>query len=146
MRKTLNPAMERFRVQIPGFPVTTAAEYGATGMFLVPSCDDHEPMKVMSSSALSPEERDELEKDCLRVGQPIPPEEMTCWDHVSISREDRTPTWAEMCYIKDMFFEPTECVMQLHPPRSEHINVHDYCLHLWRPTNTEIPKPPRMMI
>ena len=32
------------------------------------------------------------------------------WEHVSIHAEDakgsRTPTWAEMCYIKDLFWMP----------------------------------------
>lgn len=68
------------------------------------------------------------------------------WEHVSVSPGSRTrkscPTWEEMCAIKDMFFEPEECVVQYHPPRSEYVNNHPYCLHLWRSTETEIPRPP----
>ena len=28
------------------------------------------------------------------------------WDHVSVSLADRCPTWAEMCFIKDLFLRP----------------------------------------
>lgn len=55
------------------------------------------------------------------------------WDHVSVSLPCRTPTWAEMCDLKDLFFGPEECVMQLHPPASENVNNHNFCLHMWRP-------------
>ncbi len=46
------------------------------------------------------------------------------WDHVSVSLEDRCPTWDEMCWIKKLFFEPDECCMQLHPPESDYVNFH----------------------
>jgi hypothetical protein len=38
-----------------------------------------------------------------------------------------------MCHVKELFFDADECVMQLHPPKSEYVNCHQYCLHLWRP-------------
>ena len=56
------------------------------------------------------------------------------------------PTWDEMCAIKDMFFGEDERVMQFHPPKSEYINNHPYCLHLWRPIDAEIPRPPAFMV
>lgn len=69
------------------------------------------------------------------------------WEHVSVSLPNRCPTWAEMCIVKDLFWKPEECVMQLHPPASEHVNCHPYCLHLWRPTiGPEIPRPPSIMV
>lgn len=64
------------------------------------------------------------------------------WEHVSVSKPNRCPTWDEMCAIKDMFFGPEECVVQYHPPKSEYVNNHPYCLHLWRPIGQEIPRPP----
>lgn len=64
------------------------------------------------------------------------------WEHVSVSRFDRCPTWEEMCLVKDEFWGPEEAVMQLHPPHSEYVNRHPYCLHLWRPTKVELPRPP----
>jgi len=61
------------------------------------------------------------------------------WDHVSVSRPSQCPTWEDMAAIKDLFFEDDECVMQLHPPNSDYVNNHPYCLHLWRPqTGAEI--------
>lgn len=59
------------------------------------------------------------------------------WDHVSVSRADRCPTWEEMEMVKRRFFKPTETVMQLHVPESDHINNHQHCLHLWRPQSNE---------
>lgn len=55
------------------------------------------------------------------------------WEHVSVSLPGRDPFWAEMCFIKDLFFEPEETVYQLHPKESEYVNVHPHCLHIWRP-------------
>lgn len=68
------------------------------------------------------------------------------WDHVSVSLENRTPTWAEMERVKRLFFKEEETVMQLHVPPSDHINFHPYCLHLWRPQLVTIPRPPSYMI
>lgn len=36
------------------------------------------------------------------------------WEHVSICPKDRTPTWDEMCKIKDMFWRKNETVVQYH--------------------------------
>ena len=68
------------------------------------------------------------------------------WDHVSISTASRCPTWDEMEQIKRLFFEDSETAMQLHVPPADHINNHPYCLHLWRPTHMEIPRPPPIMV
>ena len=68
------------------------------------------------------------------------------WDHVSVSLPDRTPTWAEMSYVRRVFFHDHEVVMQLHPATGDHINVHDHCLHLWRPQEATIPLPPKILV
>lgn len=68
------------------------------------------------------------------------------WDHVSARGPGRILRWDEMCKIKDIFFYPEECVMQLHPPKSRYVNCHPYVLHLWRPQDTEIPQPPLVMV
>jgi hypothetical protein len=59
------------------------------------------------------------------------------WDHVSVSTRTRCPTWEEMCWIKDKFWGPEEAAMQLHPPKSDWVNCHNFCLHLWRPQTVE---------
>lgn len=64
------------------------------------------------------------------------------WDHISVSRADRTPSWAEMDFIYRMFFQPHETAMQLHVPATDHINTHSNCLHIWRPRKVKIPRPP----
>lgn len=72
------------------------------------------------------------------------------WEHVSarISEgkanawKERTPTWEEMCAIKDTFWDGEEAVMQLHPAKSDYVNVHPHVLHLWKPTESIIPLPP----
>lgn len=64
------------------------------------------------------------------------------WEHVSVSLPDRCPTWEEMDFIKDQFWNPDECVMQLHVPKKDHKNLFPYCLHLWKPLLSEIPRPP----
>jgi len=68
------------------------------------------------------------------------------WDHVSVSRTNRCPNWPEMEFIKRRFFRDEETVIQLHVPVSDHINAHPYCLHLWRPQQVEIPRPPGWMV
>lgn len=72
------------------------------------------------------------------------------WEHVSVhavsDAKERTPTWAEMCKIKEVFWEDEETVIQYHPPKSEHINNHKYCLHLWKPVGMEIPLPDSILV
>jgi hypothetical protein len=68
------------------------------------------------------------------------------WEHVSVSHYDRVPSWSEMCFVKDLFWCSDETVMQIHPPESEYVNQHPFCLHLWRPTRTALPLPPRILV
>jgi len=68
------------------------------------------------------------------------------WEHVSVSRRNRCPNWPEMEHVKRTFFEADETTMQLHVPPSEHINVHQNCLHMWRPVTGGIPRPPEWMV
>lgn len=65
------------------------------------------------------------------------------WEHVSVSpkNQKRCPTWEEMCAVKNLFFEPEETVIQFHPAQSQYVDQHQYCLHLWRPIEQEIPTP-----
>jgi len=68
------------------------------------------------------------------------------WDHVSVSLDHRSPTWAEMEHVKRLFFRPDEVAMQLHVAESDHINLHPNCLHLWRSQNESIPLPPKELV
>lgn len=68
------------------------------------------------------------------------------WEHVSVSRRDRCPTWDEMCQVKALFWDEEDCVVQYHPPRADYVNNHPNCLHLWRPINVEIPRPIKVLV
>lgn len=70
------------------------------------------------------------------------------WDHVSVSTPAGTdaPTWAEMCWVKDQFFEAREYAVEYHPPHERYINVHPNCLHIWRPQNERVPMPPLALV
>ena len=68
------------------------------------------------------------------------------WQHVSVSRKSKTPSYEHMDWIKRQFWSDDCCVMQLHVPVSDHVNCHSFCLHLWRPTDQEIPRPPAIFV
>jgi hypothetical protein len=68
------------------------------------------------------------------------------WDHVSVSLPHRCPKWKEMCFIKNLFFEKYELVLQFHPPESDYVNICKTVLHLWRPWNQTIHLPPKWML
>ena len=73
--------------------------------------------------------------DILRV---IASYEPNGWAHLSVSLQDRDPTWEEMCFIKDIFFEEEDICLQFHPRKSEYVNISKHCLHLWKPTESVI--------
>lgn len=68
------------------------------------------------------------------------------WEHVSVSLENRCPNWREMCFIKNLFWDDEDVVIQYHPKKSDYVNVHNYCLHLWRPTKEKLPIPPKELV
>lgn len=55
------------------------------------------------------------------------------WEHVSICPINRTPTWDEMCMLKEMFWNENETVVQIHPAKENYVNNMKNCLHLWKP-------------
>ena len=68
------------------------------------------------------------------------------WEHVSISTKRRTPNWDEMCFVKDLFWREDETVIQFHPPKSEYVNCHPHCLHLWKPVGKDVLLPPSILV
>ncbi len=92
------------------------------GAFMAPSCVDGDALCILATSGDG-------------------------WDHVSVSLRARCPTWAEMDQVKRELFRPHETAMQLHVPPSDHVNVHPFTLHLWRPTSgRKIPRPPLVLV
>jgi len=51
-----------------------------------------------------------------------------------------------MDLVKGFFWEDDEVVIQYHPAKSEHVNYHPYCLHMWKPQGVELPKPPAILV
>lgn len=68
------------------------------------------------------------------------------WEHVSVSTQTGIPTWLEMSRIKRLFWDDEDRVVQFHPPKSEYVNMHPHCLHLWRWTGGEFPHPPMELV
>ena len=68
------------------------------------------------------------------------------WEHVSISAARRTPTWPEMSFVKDLFWDDEETVLQFHPPKSQYVNNHRYVLHLWRHRDGQQRLPPAILV
>lgn len=68
------------------------------------------------------------------------------WDHVSVSKKYECPSWKDMCLVKDLFWDPEDCVIQFHPPKSLYVNNHPFCLHLWFPQNEIVKLPPTWMV
>jgi hypothetical protein len=115
--RSLNP-LARYRQTGPEI----VAIFGSVGdhrngVFILPSNVDGQDLRVIAGS-------DEL------------------WEHVSVSRADRCPTWEEMDYIHRRFFAPDDVCVQLHVPLRDHINLHPNTLHIWRPVQATIPLPP----
>lgn len=68
------------------------------------------------------------------------------WEHVSVSLENRCPTWSEMCLVKGLFWDPEDCVVQFHPPAFQYVNCHPHCLHPWRKEGSEFETPPALFV
>ena len=123
MRKTLDKKYESGRILIGRYG--TKKNNGLMGAFYIVSPISKSPLLVISSG---PDNQG--------------------WEHVSVSLPDknRTPNWAEMCFVKNIFWDKDECVVQYHPPETEYVNNHPYTLHLWRPINQKIPVPPKIFV
>ena len=70
------------------------------------------------------------------------------WDHVSVCpvKRNYTPSWDDMCLIKELFFKDSEAVIQIHPSKNEYVNNMRNCLHLWRANDKEMVLPPSFMV
>lgn len=111
--------IESYRVKSGMF----SSEPGSTfGLFFIPTRPGQPPLKVL----------------CSPLGE-------SEWDHVSVSLPNRCPTWEEMCKVKDLFLGDKTCI-QIHPPKSEYVNNHSYCLHLWSLNGREMPLPPSGLV
>jgi hypothetical protein len=125
MRKTLDVNMEAARVKLG--PWGSLSSDGANGAFFIMGPNGRW-LRIIASDGADP----------VAEG----------WEHVSVSREDMKfcPSWVEMCFVKDLFWDEEETVIQFHPPRSEYVNHHPTTLHLWRSRTNAIATPPAILV
>jgi hypothetical protein len=57
------------------------------------------------------------------------------WRHVSVSRQDRIPNYADLGSVKSAFIGDHRAAIQVFPKKDEHVNIHPRCLHLWSPVD-----------
>ena len=121
-------------------PMASTPEDGRHGVFVIP-VDGHRHETVMIIMATD--------------GTEIEGDPSMRWEHVSVhvgfdagkgGVKQRTPTWAEMCLVKGLFWGPEEVVMQLHLRADQYVNNHEHVLHLWRPLDHEIPEPSALLV
>lgn len=53
------------------------------------------------------------------------------WQHVSLSRKSKVPSYDDMCLVKKLFIGEDKKAIQIFAQKSDHVNIHPYCLHLW---------------
>lgn len=130
MRPTPNDRVERFRLLVHPLMASTQAD-GNNGVFTLPNPrgSSHPDLVCIVSDG----------RDAKECG-------VSPWEHVSARAGMRCPTWEEMHFVKEQFWQDEECVMQLHPVKSQYKNLHPAVLHLWRPLNATIPTPDLVMV
>ena len=69
------------------------------------------------------------------------------WEHASISpMRNVTPSWDDMCKLKDIVWYDNEEVIQIHPAKDLYVNNVGNCLHLWRCTYKDMLLPPSCLV
>lgn len=72
------------------------------------------------------------------------------WEHVSCTivkgKFTYIPSWDDMCFVKSLFWDDEDVVVQYHPAKKDYINMHKNVLHLWRPIGVEMPTPPSILL
>ena len=51
--------------------------------------------------------------------------------HVSVSRAKKLPTWEDLKAVKNVFMGMEVDAFHVIPAASDHINLHNYTMHLW---------------
>lgn len=116
----------RYRIREKRDRHVTDEEFGNNGWFLIPSPKQSgRRLLIVASDGLG-------------------------WEHVSVHAAEGTrtitPTWDEMCFVKDIYWDEEDVVVQFHPRRSEYVNWHPNTLHLWRPTGFIFPTPDPILV
>ena len=59
------------------------------------------------------------------------------WIHVSVSRRSKMPSYDDLKKVKHDFIGDDRAAYQAFPRAAEHVNLHEFCLHLWCPTGRD---------
>ena len=62
------------------------------------------------------------------------------WLHVSVSRKSRVPNYDELTRIKRDFIGDDKKAVLVLPEKKNHVNIHDYCLHLFYSAENPLPE------
>lgn len=117
MKKQVPQNIERYRIKIG--PLASDASYGMNGAFTINYAGTE--LHVIISDGEG-------------------------WDHVSVSTWHRCPTFDELKWIKNLFWEKDETVIHFWPKESEYVNFHPYTLHLWKKQGVDYELPPKKFI
>lgn len=107
---------EKYRVKT-GF-MASDESYGNNGFFSIPE----RQLKVIASDGMG-------------------------WEHVSVStfKGRKLPTWYDLVFVKNLFWNPDETIIQFIPKESEHRSIGEV-LHLWKKSGSEYELPPSIMV
>lgn len=63
------------------------------------------------------------------------------WLHLSVASPDWLPKYETLVEVKELFIGRERKAIQVFPPRSQHVNQHPNCIHLWHCVEAEDPLP-----
>jgi hypothetical protein len=106
---------------------SSSPEHGNNGAFLVQS-PSGVALRIIASDGSHPDAEE--------------------WEHVSVSVSGpkRCPNWPEMCFVKQLFWDDDETVVQYHPAKADYVNHHPFTLHLWCHRSRAFITPPPWLV
>lgn len=140
---------EQFRLKYhPTFGPMSAETHGNNGVFVIPIHMDTNPETRDCIYSVRTRELDSIylmNANCIAS-------DGGGWEHVSVTMMGISvpPPHGVMSLVKSLFWEDEDVCMHLYPKKSEYVNNHAGCLHIWRPVPSggvpEIPTPPSIFV
>lgn len=53
------------------------------------------------------------------------------WHHLSVASRSRLPSYDVLKFVKATFMRPDKDAIEVHAKKTNHINIHPNCRHLW---------------
>lgn len=125
MKKEVPQEVEKYRIRYGLYG--SDSSLGFNGQFILPGIKRRSRLLVMVSDGIDP----------ISKG----------WEHASVSHmdDDLIPSWDDMAYVKDKFWDDEETVIQFHPKKSEYVNNFQV-LHLWKKIDIDFELPPSILV